>query len=203
MKNNFALLVSCSLGGIILAIGCQRSSPNTVHRDTAAVSLPATIVEGTGPTDEEKGKLLAAKDALFAKLSGRLMDVVSTEGPPAAIKVCQLEAKSIAEEVGKTANVKIGRTGVRLRNSENQPPPWAEALVAQKTEQPVFAKLSDNRAVALLPIRIQAQCLMCHGPSDALAPGVKATLAKLYPRDSATEFAEGDLRGWFWIESLD
>lgn len=35
--------------------------------------------------------------------------------------ICQLEAKSIAAEVGKEA-VQIGRTGLRLRNTSNQPP---------------------------------------------------------------------------------
>ncbi len=33
-----------------------------------------------------------------------------------------------------------------------------------------------------------------------LDPAVKEVLASGYPRDEATGFAEGDLRGWFWIE---
>jgi hypothetical protein len=131
------------------------------------------------------------------------MNVMSASGPAAAIEVCQVEAKSIAEDVGKETNVKIGRTGVRLRNTSNQPPSWAQKLVADRTDTPVFAKLSDERAVALLPIKLQSQCLMCHGANEQLAPDVKEELAKLYPQDQATGFSEGELRGWFWVESLN
>ena len=62
----------------------------------------------------EKSMLMAAKETLFANLSKRLMDAMSTIGPAGAIEVCQVEAKSIAIEVGKESNVRIGRTGVRL-----------------------------------------------------------------------------------------
>jgi hypothetical protein len=43
---------------------------------------------------------------------------------------------------------------------------------------------------------------MCHGPSESLAPDIKEKLATLYPQDQATGFSEGELRGWFWVESL-
>jgi hypothetical protein len=161
------------------------------------------IVSDSLPSDDIRAKLLAAKEELFAKLSGRLMDAMTATGPAGAIEVCQVEAKSIAIDVGKENNVMIGRTGVRLRNSNNQAPPWAKDLVAQKTDIPVFAVLSNGHAAALLPIKLQAQCLMCHGSNEMLAPDVKEKLVKLYPQDQATGFAEGELRGWFWVESLD
>jgi mono/diheme cytochrome c family protein len=51
-----------------------------------------------------------------------------------------------------------------------------------------------------MPITISAQCLACHGARDRLAPGVADALAKLYPKDNATGYDDGDLRGWFWVE---
>ena len=53
---------------------------------------------------------------------------------------------------------------------------------------------------AFLPIKLAAPCLACHGPADDLDEDVRSALAESYPDDQATGFAEGDLRGWFWIE---
>jgi hypothetical protein len=198
-KNAF-VVIAC---GALLVAGCQAESRNPPNSISYAKDSAPSIVAGSTPSDAKNAKLLAAKEMLFQKLSGRLMEAMSQSGPAGAIRVCQVEAKAIASDVGKEANVSIGRTGVRLRNASNTPPAWAQKLVADKTETPVFVKLSNDHAAALLPIKLQAQCLMCHGPSEQLALDVKAELAKLYPQDHATGFCEGELRGWFWVESLD
>jgi hypothetical protein len=127
------------------------------------------------------------------------MEAMAEGGPSAAILVCQKEAPQIAKTVGQEHSVSIGRTGVRLRNPNNQAPQWATELVEQKIDKPTFVILSDKKAAALLPIKLQVQCLMCHGPDEQIAPDVKAQLQKSYPADQATGFHEGDLRGWFWI----
>ena len=48
-------------------------------------------------------------------------------------------------------------------------------------------------------IRLKAQCLKCHGPKEQILPEVRDALARDYPKDQATGFQEGDLRGWFWL----
>ena len=144
--------------------------------------------------------MLAAKDALFKKLSGRLMETMTGEGPVAAIGVCKTEAPEIAKAVSEEYGLTIGRTGVRLRNSTNLPPRWSRQLVESQTDTPTFVTLSGGSAAALLPIKLQAQCLMCHGPKEQIAPDIQTQLGKLYPDDEATGFQEGELRGWFWIE---
>ncbi|MCA9105484.1 MAG: DUF3365 domain-containing protein [Planctomycetales bacterium] len=190
--------------GASIVVGCsqQPDSPATPSPPAASADLSATLVADKSPTDAEKKELLAAKDALFTQLSGRLMQAVGQGGPANAISVCSNEARSIAASVGSEMNVRIGRTGVRLRNPENQPPTWAETLCADQTAEPVFGVLTDSRAVALLPIRLQSQCLACHGPEASLDASVKEQLATLYPNDAATGFRDGELRGWFWIETL-
>lgn len=200
MSVNKGTIVLITLSSFLMA-GCQSQSVDSTVSN-ASDQLPK-IVSGSTPSETEKSKLLAAKDLLFTKLSGRLMDALSTSGPAIAIGVCQVEAKSIATEVGKEAGVQIGRAGVRLRNTSNQPPAWAKELVAARSSEPVFARLSNGHAAALLPIKLQSQCLMCHGPKEQLIPEVKEQLAKLYPEDSATGFSECELRGWFWVELLD
>ena len=42
---------------------------------------------------------------------------------------------------------------------------------------------------------------MCHGPREEISEEVIAKLDEYYPEDAATGFAEGDLRGWIWVEA--
>ena len=84
---------------------------------------------------------------------------------------------AVSEELG----VKIGRTSMKLRNPKNQPPEWAKQLFIEKPHEPQFAQLDEETVGALLPIKLQAKCLMCHGTKETLVPGVPEQLAKLYP----------------------
>ena len=190
--------VACVLA-TVLTMGCQRRAV-TVPADSHSEAVDSVkIVADSQPTEDQRAELLAAKDALFQKLSGRLMEAM-TQGPAEAIAVCQKEATQIASTVGEEQKVKIGRIGVRLRNPNNTGPAWAASLIQSKTDTPVFANLSNGSAAALLPIKLQSQCLMCHGPTEQIAPVIQEQLAKLYPDDQAVGFQEGELRGWFWIE---
>ncbi|MGB7325390.1 MAG: DUF3365 domain-containing protein [Rubripirellula sp.] len=190
------LLVGCAL----LTTGC--SSKNSVETQASDADRDsATIVEGQSPSEASKTQMLAAKDALFMKLSGRLMEAMTNQGPAAAITVCQKEAPAIAKTVSDEKGLQIGRTGVRLRNPNNVAPAWAKELVQDKIDTPTFVSLDNGHSAALLPINLKAQCLMCHGPKDEIAPVIQEQLTKLYPDDQATGFKEGELRGWFWIEN--
>jgi hypothetical protein len=77
---------------------------------------------------------------------------------------------------------------------------WAETAVAAGIDRTaVFAGPAGELGV-LMPIRVLPPCLACHGVEDALQAAVRAALAEGYPEDQATGFADGDLRGWFWVE---
>jgi hypothetical protein len=188
--------------GVAHALGCRSESTNPRAEIPKKFEESISIVAEAIPSDAEMSQLLAAKDALFQKLSGRLQEVMFSRGPSDAIEVCRDEAVGIAQKIGEEKRVHIGRTSVRLRNPKNKPPQWAEPLVEKATEVPTFVKLSNGHAAALLPIKLQTQCLTCHGPKEGIAKDVRDKLAKHYPEDRATEFKEGDLRGWFWVELL-
>lgn len=200
--NHFYLksILSGLLIGLVLSVaGCSPNS-SVNNQEPEAESTAATIVDGKSPSEASKEKMLAAKDALFTKLSGRLMEAMTGQGPVAAIAVCQKEAPAIAKAVSEEQGLQIGRTGVRLRNPGNVAPAWAEELVRDKIDTPTFVTLDNGHGAALLPIKLQAQCLMCHGPKEQIAPVIQEQLTKLYPNDEATGFKEGELRGWFWID---
>jgi hypothetical protein len=144
-------------------------------------------------------KALAARDAMSTSLKGRLMEVINSKGPAAAISVCSKEAPQIAEQISQEHGLTIGRTSFRLRNMDNAPPTWATQLVADRVAEPTYLT-QEGKLAALLPIRIQAPCLMCHGSVDTIPPLVKEALTEHYPKDQATGFQVGDIRGWFYVE---
>lgn len=199
MKNTTPRLGAFGLLLCVFAVGCGGPKPAADTGKNAAEAENASLA--APPTPQQRAT--AARDELFQRLSTRLMAAMAQGGPPAAIPVCREEAPKIAAEVGEAMGVRIGRTSWKLRNPENQPPDWAKPLVEQRVEEPQFLDLADGHHAALLPIRLKAQCLACHGPADSLAANVRETLAEHYPNDEATGFNDGDLRGWFWVEVRD
>lgn len=147
---------------------------------------------------------LEAKDAMFSRLFAALGEAMAKPAPEGgaagAIGVCRDQAPKIAQAVAREKGVMIGRTSEKLRNPANAAPSWAASLLA---DQPADARLAANTDGSLgvtLPIKLAANCLACHGNSDTMDPAVKAAIAAKYPKDQATGFKEGELRGWFWVE---
>lgn len=160
-------------------------------------------VEG-GALDErqraQRDAATVAQRMLFESLSGELAAALDEGGPPAAIDVCAARAPAIAHDVSEDRGVTIGRTSFKLRNPMNTPPVWAELALDERPEQPVYFADRSGRFGSLTPIRLAASCLQCHGADDDIAAATRAALSRRYEADQATGFAEGDLRGWFWVE---
>lgn len=156
-------------------------------------------------SDEMESRLDRAENArkeLGKTLFGRLSEVMSTEGPAAAVDVCNVEAQGMTRDIAKRFNVNIGRTSFKLRNPENVPPEWAREfdLIEKRVENQVLLKKGNERLAVLTPIHLAGKCGTCHGPKDQIPDSVQAELQKRYPEDEATGFNVGDLRGWFWVE---
>ena len=141
-----------------------------------------------------------AREAMFNRLKGHLVEAVKTDGPAGAISVCSEEAPRIAKEVSEEFGVEIGRTSFKTRNPGNAPPEWAQPSVDERTDNPVYLEdRGTGRVAALLPIRMQPECMLCHGPEESIPQDVRTQLETHYPHDQATGFNVGDLRGWFHI----
>lgn len=178
------------------AAGC---SPAVPPGNSPAAPQPEMPPPLSAAQQVQQQVALAARDALASRLGGKLMDALGASGPAGAIGVCQDEAPRIAAEVSEQFGVSIGRTSFRLRNAKNAPPEWAQALVDARQADPQFIPLPAGQLGALLPIRLRAECLLCHGPQEQVLPEIRDALAARYPEDQATGFNVDDLRGWFWV----
>ncbi|WP_230467782.1 c-type heme family protein [Lujinxingia vulgaris] len=182
------------------------SAPATTQEagDEGGETLPAgwSQLEAERLSPDQQSQLeraRQARQALASTLMGRVMGVVQEKGAPAAVEVCHREAGVLTAEVGREHGVRIGRFSEKLRNADNQPPQWAAAMANEAGEERVGVGPQQELAV-LSPIRIAAPCLTCHGERESLAPQVARAIETYYPEDRATGYAEGDLRGWFWVE---
>jgi len=160
---------------------------------------PARWAAGVGAAEKVVGDLQR-------RLSTRLLEELRKGGPTQAMAVCRDEAQALTAETARAHGMLVGRTSHRLRNPGNAAPHWADRFVtaaAGKKAAAVEAVVVDlgDRLGVLRPIPTGAMCTQCHGPAERLAPQVKGFLSAAYPDDRATGFEEGDLRGWFWVET--
>lgn len=188
------LITAVGLSATMLGPGCER------NRSSSESWVPLTSDQLSPAQRAQRDRAVAARDELFGQLMTRLQAVIAQQGTASAIAVCQEEAPKIARTVSEARGLSIGRTSWKLRNRKNLPPEWAKSLVEARTEGPSVLAHSDGRLGVLLPIHVKQQCLTCHGVAEAIPAEVQIAIKARYSDDAATGFAEGDLRGWFWVE---
>jgi hypothetical protein len=154
----------------------------------------------TPAQESQAQRALDARNALFTELLGELTTALDDGDPASAISVCREVAPRISREVSTKLALQIGRTSFRLRNPANAPPDWAAGLVEKRENKRIHVASDDGRLGVLLPITLSAPCVTCHGREEEIPPPVQTALQQNYPRDQATGFRVGDLRGWFWVE---
>lgn len=170
------------------------SEPRVIPREEVPPALAAAVARGE-----------AAMDAFRERLFARLNELIVQGGPVHAIQVCRADAPAIARQVGEAHRVQLGRTSHKLRNPGNAPRAWAAGYVQAaggKKAVNVTAGVIDlgDRVGLLRPIGVMPACTRCHGELDGIDTDVRAELSRAYPRDDATRFRPGDLRGFIWAE---
>ena len=182
-------------------------SISTLLAGFAAAAAPASAP--TAGVDPDLQRAQAAMADLGQSLRTALQQKIAQDGIVAAVGFCHDEAPRIAEAVATRHGATVGRTSLKQRSPANAPTPWQRAVLddfAARAGQgeavaDLAASLRDGATLRVAKgLRVEAPCLMCHGPEEAIAPEVAQAIAARYPGDQATGFREGDLRGMIWAE---
>jgi Protein of unknown function (DUF3365) len=185
---------------LVLAGCCgQSEQPASVEQpDVVADWIRVTPTEMTETQKAQQELCVAAVNTMASEMLGEIEAALETGDPAKGIAVCRELTPSIAAHISEQFGIKIGRTAFYLRNPDSTPPEWAKELVLARANEPAFLVGPQGEFGALLPIRLKAECQMCHGPAELIDPDIQAAIAEHYPADQGVDFAEGSLRGWFW-----
>ncbi len=222
MKLNFAKQAFLVFAAVatVLVVSRERSSVCLAPAclETQAGSHPVLLASAasfnpTAPSLEEralaKGRQAATRT--FGLLSSNLLHAIKTSGVTNALPYCSVLADPLTQQVAKELNADIRRVTHRPRNPKGAASAEElelikryEAALAKDTNAvaPTLMTNAAGRLVFYSPIVItNSLCLQCHGtPGTEVRPETLAAIAKLYPRDQATGFKLGDLRGLWRVE---
>ena len=162
---------------------------------------------------DKESEIVAAKAAIkeFAgALQTELKGAMKAGGPLVAIALCNTRAKPITERVSVEKGMQLSRVSLKNRNPANAPNAWQTAVLEDFekkrlagnditqlgwTETVDINGAQEFRFMKAIPTG--QGCLGCHG--SEIAPEVGQMLAELYPKDRATGYSEGDIRGAFVV----
>jgi hypothetical protein len=151
----------------------------------------------------------ATASDLIQRLGAVLKKEMAAGGPDNAIAVCRDVAPGLAGELSRKTGARVSRVSLRTRNPLlGQPDAWEQKVLAefdQQAAQGARPETLERSEVVTEPqgrffrymkaIPVQPLCLTCHGATDSIPDSVKARLAADYPRDRATGYAIGQIRG--------
>ena len=145
--------------------------------------------------------IVSIQNATLSELTRELTE----RGAGGAIRVCHMAANTMVDRIAREEGIPAGRTSAHLRTSSNAPRAWAAPIVARYADSRAagldgFAVDLGNRVGIMRPIAHRSTCSPCHGLESQLTPKVREELKDRYPKDRATGFKDGDLRGWLWVE---
>lgn len=172
----------------------------------AAFLLLAVAVWAQEPTPRQRAT--AAISDLGRVLQQLLSEEMKQGGYAGAVRSCAENAQVVTEEFSRERGLEIRRVSLKYRNPKDaldewetqHLKAWAKQAEAGQAAAPVEETVTENgrRFLRMMkPISLQAVCLGCHGPTTQIAPDVKEALDAHYPRDKATGYKVGDVRGAF------
>jgi hypothetical protein len=173
---------------------------------TLLVLLTAAVLAAAAPPSTEEQRAKDAIRDLGMLLQQLLGEEIKRGGVEGAVQMCSENAQLVTTEFAKERGLEIRRVSTSYRNASNRPDEYESRILAAwaKSGKPAthVERVTENGRQWLRmmePIHLQAMCVNCHGTAAQLTDEVKAVLAERYPRDKATGFKPGDLRGAFSV----
>ncbi|HQX24638.1 MAG TPA: DUF3365 domain-containing protein [Pseudomonadota bacterium] len=195
----------------LLACLCRALPATGLALAATLAGAQSPVAAGSGPAEAELARAQAAVSDLGQSLRAALKARLEQGGAVDAVDFCHEQAPAIAAAVSARHGVRVGRTALRHRSPGNAPNDWQLAVLQDFAVQVAAGAPAATLRASLrtgLPdgvalryaqgIPTEPVCLACHGA--AIAAPVAAAIAARYPHDTATGFAEGELRGMFWAE---
>jgi hypothetical protein len=181
---------------LAMGFGCQHESQQERQQ---SISYDTTAVVNEGQQ--------IAK-ATFQTLSSNLKNAIAEGGVEHALQFCNVEAIPLTDSLSKHHDVSIRRASHKPRNPYNTADSLEAEVIKQYIDklksgdklQPV-TYADENRITFHAPITItNSLCLNCHGKvNEDISKENLATIQELYPKDKATGFSMGDLRGTWTV----
>ena len=151
---------------------------------------------------KEKGLLISKSTG--KELSETLTRKMKSGGLIDAVEFCNTAALPLTQQMSDKHGVLIKRTSLKTRNPLNNPSD-NEISILKKFQANLDNGNSLEPKIQLdqngipnyyAPILVEQKCLICHGTLDQeLSRAADSIIKSHYPKDLATGFKEGDLRG--------
>lgn len=145
---------------------------------------------------------------LLTTLKSSLDSALATGDTKAAVETCSVIGQSIAKGISDKNNISIKRVSLKNRNPNGKPDSFEKESLIEfdnlknsntlKPSHETFSIVNENGVKYfryMKPIVTAKTCLQCHGNPEQIKEEVKSTLLKNYPKDLATGYKEGDVRG--------
>jgi cytochrome c553 len=168
----------------------------------SALILTTAVADDLTPVKQEGIKYIKM---LGSALKGELKQHLQADKSGLeAVNFCATKAQAITAEVNAKLPkyARVRRTAPKVRNLANTPDE-TDKKVMEAYETKIKEEKFDPKDIEVLktgdtyrvykPLITQKVCLKCHGTN--IEPKIAATIKKYYPKDQATGFKEGDLRG--------
>lgn len=176
-----------------------------------AAACVGLVLAAAAPLAAPEAELALAREtakSLMGQTKNLLEAQLKENGPVAAIGSCSQVALQMAEQ-RQQAGWRVRRVSLKPRNAADKPDSWERRQLrslarehAARPLDPAFERYEvvneGGRATLryLKPIVMPAEpCLKCHGSAADIPAEVAAELKRRYPKDVATGYRAGDLRG--------
>ncbi len=171
------------------------------------VAFTQAVPQGNEVPEAALSQARQVTRGLSSELQKLLSEELAKGGFVGAVKVCSEKAQTVSGEFNAAVGASARRVSLRYRNPNDQPDTyeaamlrrWQQANARQELPDESAEVVEDSNGVRHLrymkPILVQAMCLTCHGPAERIPQEVRAILGTRYPKDLATGYAAGDLRG--------
>ncbi|GAB4332400.1 MAG: DUF3365 domain-containing protein [Bacteroidales bacterium] len=200
-KSLYAILTTALLLTLITVNSC---STRKTGSDQLAPETEQHVIR--------KGKAIAS--GFVKTLKEVVKTTIDTAGVEAAITTCNKLALPLTDRVAGLAGegITISRITDKPRNPVNKASDNDLPILEQFRNQWNNDSLPPSPVVTFdvnngdtlyhyyQPMKMEALCLLCHGTTETLAPGITQVIDSLYPEDQATGYHTGDFRGAIRID---